>query len=121
MSFRMLVIDVDGHKINLPWSRDEPPSPDEEDAIKELIRADLKAAVTVKYDHSIGRWIKPGVTLAEVPAPDVLANTGSFPPAFTAEELAYVARNLQNEDSSSESHRLHDAITQKIKGWRPAS
>lgn len=43
MRFNMLTLDVDGQKINLPWSRDEPPSKDEEDAIKERVRASLGA------------------------------------------------------------------------------
>lgn len=37
----MLTLDVDGQKIDVPWSRDEPPSKEEEDAIKERVRAAL--------------------------------------------------------------------------------
>jgi len=56
----VLVLNVAGLTINVPWDRQEPPSKDEEDAIKQRLLEDLRKQkadsadpATVKYDHSI--------------------------------------------------------------------
>jgi hypothetical protein len=78
MSFRMIVIDVDGQKINLPWSRDEPPSQDEEDAIKERVRADLRKRPR-EVDGLTGKMSEPTEEGKKRYPPDGIYDDGAGP------------------------------------------